>query len=250
MDKNSFKTKFNEVKDTLGFRNEKESSEQLDHKLKIFGKIIQDISIPVWERELNVAELAEELESFRSNVSSFVPEFMLAALAQEAGFNIQFISTATGSKTSDLIINSYKTEVKTFLDSYNEAPKIEPTLIKEIECTLKRKKATDDINDSLMKKSEVTFMFLTFSSLAVAFAKYTFETSISFKLKDALKAAIALVEQNRARSIIEQSPVIIFTTLIDAVTCEYRIFSYMVPYPVKKINGDYEVDSDKLTITF
>jgi hypothetical protein len=116
---------------------------------------------------------------------------MLAGLAQEAGFNIQFISSAKGSKISDLAINSYKTEVKTFLDSYNEVLKIEPTLIKEIECTLKRKKAIGDINDSLLKKSEITFMFLTFSSLAVAFAKYTFETSFSFTLEDALKAAIA-----------------------------------------------------------
>jgi hypothetical protein len=115
---------------------------------------------------------------------------------------------------------------------------------------LKRKKAIRDINDSLLKKSEVTFMFLTFSYLAVAFAKYTFDTSLSFNLEDALKAAIALAEQNRVRSIIEQTPVIIFTTLIDAVTCEYRIFSYMVPYPVKYINSGYEVDSDKLTITF
>jgi hypothetical protein len=56
---------------------------------------------------------------------------------------------------------------------------------------LKRKKAIGDINDSLLKKSEITFMFLTFSSLAVAFAKYTFETSFSFTLEDALKAAIA-----------------------------------------------------------
>jgi hypothetical protein len=45
---------------------------------------------------------------------------------------------------------------------------LEPTLIKEIECTLKRNKAICDINDSLLKKSEITFMFLTFSSLAVA----------------------------------------------------------------------------------
>ena len=250
VDKNSFERKFNEVKASLRFQNEDETKEQLNHKLTIFGRIIQDLTIPLWERELNVEELVTELASFRSNVSSFVPEFMLAALAQEAGFDIRFIPTTTGSKTSDLIINSCKTEIKTFLDSYKEGVKIESSLIKEIEGTLKRDKAIRDINESLLKKSEITFMFLTFSSLALGFAKYTFEKGFNFTLEKALTESISLAEQNRSKSRMEQIPVIVFTTLIDSTSCEYKIFPYMVSYPVKKINNNYEADRDKLTLKF
>jgi hypothetical protein len=159
VDENSFQAKFNDVKSNLRFQNEEESKEQINRKLTVFGRIIQDETISAWERELNAANLVRELQPFRSNVSRFVPEFMLAVLAQEAGFHVQFISADTGSKTSDLVINSYKTEVKTFLDSYNENVKMEPTL-KEIACPLKRNKAVCDINDSLLKRSEITFQFL------------------------------------------------------------------------------------------
>ena len=96
----------------------------------------------------------------------------------------------------------------------------------------------------------MTIMFHTFSSLAVGFAKYTFEKGFSFALKDAIEASISVAKLNRMRSGMEQTPVVVFTTLIDAATCEYKIFSYMVPYPVKKINNYYEVDSDKLTVKF
>jgi hypothetical protein len=72
---------------------------------------------------------------------------MSAALVREAGFGVSFIPTLEGIKTCDLLIDSYKTEVKTFLDTYKEGTKVESDLIKEIEGTLKRDKAVEDIND-------------------------------------------------------------------------------------------------------
>ena len=104
-----------------------------------------------------------------------------------------FIPTIEGIKTCDLLIDSYKTEVKTFLDTYKEGTKVESDLIKEIEGTLKRDKAVEDINDSLLKKAEIILIFLTFSSLALAFAKYTFEKRINFSLSKALNESICLV---------------------------------------------------------
>jgi hypothetical protein len=118
-DRNSFEAKFNEVRVSLRFENETEFREQLNRKLTIFGRIIKDVTISVWERELHTKELVTELElgPFRSNISSFVPEFMLAALVQEAGFDVSFIATSTVAKTCDLLVKkSYKAEVKTFLD--------------------------------------------------------------------------------------------------------------------------------------
>ena len=97
VDENSFQAKFNDVKSNLRFQNEEESKEQINRKLTVFGRIIQDETIPAWERELNAANLVRELQPFRSNVSRFVPEFMLAVLAQEAGFHAQFIPADTGS---------------------------------------------------------------------------------------------------------------------------------------------------------
>lgn len=40
-------------------------------------------------------------------------------------------------------------------------------------------------------------MFHTFSSLAVGFAKYTFEKGFSFALKDAIEASISVAKLNR-----------------------------------------------------
>ena len=45
---------------------------------------------------------------------------MSAALVHEAGFGVNFIPTLEGIKTCDLVIESYKTEVETLLDTYKE----------------------------------------------------------------------------------------------------------------------------------
>jgi hypothetical protein len=165
---------------------------------------------------LHANQLVSELEVFRSNVSSVLPEVMSAALVREAGFGVSFIPTLEGIKTCDLLIDSYKTEVKTFLDTYKEGTKVESDLIKEIEGTLKRDKAVEDINDSLLKKAEIILIFLTFSSLALGFAKYTFEKRINFSLSKALNESICLAKQNRLKPLIDYIPVVVFTTLIDA----------------------------------
>jgi hypothetical protein len=44
-------------------------------------------------------ELVTELETLRSNISSYVPEFMLAALMEEAGFEVSFVPRAEEVKT-------------------------------------------------------------------------------------------------------------------------------------------------------
>ena len=105
---------------------------------------------------MHANELEElELMPFRNNVSSLVSGFMLVAIIQEAGFDISFIATSTGAKSCDLLVKkSYKAEVKTFLDKSKKGRKIESSLVKEIECTLKRDKAVEDINDSLSKRQK------------------------------------------------------------------------------------------------
>jgi hypothetical protein len=71
---------------------------------------------------------------FRSNVSSIVPELMSAALVHETGFGVSFSPTISGIKTYDLVVQSYKRELKTFLDIYIEGTKVESA--KKIECMM------------------------------------------------------------------------------------------------------------------
>ena len=175
---------------------------------------------------------------------------MLAALTEEAGFKVSFISKAEGVKTCDLLVKkSYKVEVKTFLDNCEEGRKIEDNLKDELEGTLKRDKALGDINDSLDKKAEIIFMFLTFSSLSVGFAKYTSGKNMNFILSKAVNQSISLAEQNRSQQEIIQIPIVVFVTWIDITTCNYKISSHMVPYSVKRKNDtDIEADPDRLEI--
>jgi hypothetical protein len=106
-----------------------------------------------------------------------------------------------------------------------------------------------DITEALSKKADIIFMYLTFSSLAIGFAKYTFEKNMSFPLLKALRESISICDKNAMKQTIETIPVVVFTTLIDAVSWDYKIFSLMVPYPVKmnKMN-QVEADSEKLLI--
>jgi|GEM_PF-1551452 hypothetical protein len=247
-DKKSFENKFIEIKNSLSFQNQIEVRERTNQKLVTFGRIMKDVRIPLWERELHAKELVTELEVFKSTVSSVVPEVMLAALAHEAGFGVSFIPTIEGIKTCDLFFESYKTEVKTFLHTYHEGWKLESNLIKEIVGTLTRIKAVRAINDSLSKKAEIIFIYLTFSSLALGFAKYTFENRINFPLSKGLAESISLAEQNRLKPLTDLIPVVVFTTLIDAVSCDYKIFCYTIPYPVKRKNNTVEADPDNLLV--
>lgn len=245
-DKKSFEDKFVEIKNSLCFENQLEVKQQTDRKLVIFGRIMKDTTIPYWERKLHADELMAGLENFRSNISSVIPELMIAALVHEAGFAVKFIAQIKGIKTCDLVIKSYKAEVKTFLDVYTEGSKVESDLLQEIEGTLRREKAVKDINDSLLKKAELVLIFLTFSSLAVGFAKYTFEKRMNFQLSKAMREAISLAEQNRSKPKIDRIPVIVFTTLIDVINCDYKIFFHAVSYPVKIENNMVEADPDNL----
>ena len=157
IDKRSFEYKFDEIKCSLCFKNQLEVKKQTDRKLIISSRIMKDATIPYWERKLHAEELVIDLENFRSNISSVIPELMLATLVREAGFDVKFIRPIKGIKgikTCDLIIESHKAEVKTFLDGYTEGTKVQSELLKEIKGTLKRQKAVNDINDSLLKKAE------------------------------------------------------------------------------------------------
>jgi hypothetical protein len=253
VNKKSFDSKLKQIKGSLIFENQEATRHLLNHKLVNFGKLMKDPAIPLWERELHASELNTQLEfgPFRSNISSLIPEFMLTALILEAGFDTSFIIATSQIKTCDLLVKSYKTEIKTFLDSFHVGMKIENNLVHEVEDTLKRNKAIHDINDSLSKKAEIIFMFLTFSSMAVAFAKYTFEKGLTFSMQEAISQSVFLAEQNTLNSYIEYIPVVVCTTLIDAINCEYRIFSYTVPYPVRRNENDVlEAWPEKLTVTF
>ena len=253
VNKKSFESKLKQIKESLIFENQEGIRHLLNQKFTNFGKIMKDPTIPLWERELHASELNSQLElgPFRSNISSLIPEFMLTALVQEVGFDTSFINATSQTKTCDLLVKSYKTEIKTFLDSFHAGMKIENNLAHEIEDTLKRKKAIHDINDSLSKKAEIIFIFLTFSSMAVAFAKYTFEKGLTFSMRDATAQSLFLAEQNVLSSCIEYIPVVVCTTLIDSIKCEYRIFSYMIPYPVRRNENDVlEAWPEKLTVAF
>jgi hypothetical protein len=174
---------------------------------------------------------------------------MSAALIKEAGFNISFISTGL-DKRCDILVNSFKLEVKTFLDKTNPLFKLEESLRTEIVETLKRKKAIQDIEDSLSKKSDITLMFLSFTTLGTGFLKHTFNRNFDFSLQKALSESISLAQNNRTNpQHKERVPVITFTTALDYSNCAYKMFFLTVPYPVKKKeNGKYELDPDRLSI--
>lgn len=246
----SFDVKFAEVKSSLISHNLNEVRGDLDRNLRNFGKLMADRLIPKWERALYERELMELVEvggQFRSNISSYVPEFMSAALMKEAGFEIEFIPTGN-EKRCDFLLNSFKVEVKTFLDMSYEPPELEKSLNAEILGTLKRNKAVGDMKDALSKKADIVLMFLSFTTLGVGFSKYTFKKDIDFSLGSALSKSISIAQRNQTTQDMTEVPVITFTTLIDFSDCIYKMFFYTVPYPVKKDNGKFEPDPDKLTI--
>jgi len=162
---------------------------------------------------------------------------------KRAGLEIDFIPTAD-EKRCDFHINTFKVEVKTFLDRTNPRIKLEESLSTEILEILKRKKTIRDIEDSLSKKSDITLIFLTFSSLGSGFANYTFNRVVDFSLEKALRDSNSIAPHH-----IEYIPVITFTTAIDYSNCVYKMFFFTVPFPVKKKeDGNYELIPDRLSI--
>jgi hypothetical protein len=251
LDQKSFAAKFNEVKSNLTFNDLDEFKNRLHRNFRLLAKLMADKSIPRWERAFYERELMELVEvggPFRSNVSSYVPEFMSAALMKEAGFEIDFISTAN-EKRCDLLMNSFKMEIKTFFDTSNEAIKLEKSLGAEILETLERDKAVKDIKNALSKKPNMVLFFLSFTSLGAGFTKHTYKKNVDFSLQSALSESISVAQHNRTSQNREKISVVTFTTAIDFHDCIYRMFFYTVPYPVKKNNNDeFEPVPEKLTI--
>jgi hypothetical protein len=122
-DNKSFQTKLIEIKDSLSFQNQIEVKEQLNRKLVYFGRIIKDVKIPFRDRVLRTNELVKELEIFRGNVSSVVPELMLAALVHEAGFGVSFIPTIWESRPVIWLLNHIKQKLKHFWTFMEKAQK-------------------------------------------------------------------------------------------------------------------------------
>jgi hypothetical protein len=158
---------------------------------------------------------------------------------------VNFIPT-TNDKQCDLVVNSFKMEVKTFLDRGNLT--LEESLSKEIRVTLKRKKAVSDIKNALSKKSDIVLIFLSFTTLGLGFLKYTYKKDVHFLLQEALNEALSIAQQNQTTKNVKKVPVITFTTAIDFTDSIYKMFFYTVPYPVKKDNDNFEPDKDKLII--
>lgn len=123
-DKGSFENKLKEIRDRLRFQNNAEVEGQLRHKYTLYARYLKDVIIPYWERKLAANELSAELErTFRSNLSSLIPEVMLATIIEEAGYAVSFIIATPDARSCDLLVESYKTEVKTFLDTNEEGKK-------------------------------------------------------------------------------------------------------------------------------
>lgn len=159
---------------------------------------------------------------------------MLASIVQGQGFEIEFISTERDIKTCDLKFDSYLTEVKTLIDD-SEHVKVEKSLVKELEGTLKkREKVTDDINDALQKKSQILFLVVTFSSLGLGFGKFASDKYKSFDIKKSLNISISFAKRNIKKEFIDTLPVVIFSTLIDTIDNKYKFFTFTFTYPIKK----------------
>lgn len=162
---NSFNNKFNEVKEQLklGYKDQLAKG-FADSCNRISKKLLHDVqSYP--ERESHVIHFLNELNKFRTTVSSFGSEFMLAAISREEGFDVEFPLKPDSEKTCDITLDSFD-EVKTVLDRIKFLNP-EETLSKELEGTLKKKKVVESINDALSKHPDVIFLVLTFTSAGI-----------------------------------------------------------------------------------
>ena len=250
-DEKSFETKFTEAAKSLKFRKASTFKKRLNRKLVTYGRIMKDPRIPYWERKIHGDELFKDmaLGPFRKNVLTLYPEFMLATMVEDMGLKVSFIPRSKEAKTCDLLVNnSYKIEIKTLLNTFREHKEMEIELSNQIEDTLTDQNSIDLINNALAKNAEIIFMFCTFTSMASAFAKYSYEKNMDFLIPVALNQSITLAEQNRMKSIakIKEVPLVVFVTYIDIIKCDYRILSCMIAYPVKaKDSSITELEVDK-----
>ena len=211
------------------------------------GKVLQDETID-YEKRLKIAnKFYNKLNQFRITISSFLPEFMLPCIIKDEGFDIKF-NPVGKSKEYDLLFNSYPAEIKTIVDESKYGMQIEKNLNEEIKLILKRDKILGKINNSLSQGAEIVFLFLTFSPLGVGLLKYTYKNQNNFSVNSALTDSISLAKNNRNRQEVKEIPVIVFTTSIDTINLNYKIFSLLVQYPVKNNKNKLEANPDILSV--
>lgn len=239
----SFEIKFKEVKNALDI--DFDSREKINTSISEYSKIAQNTDIPFKTRKKAVDLFYQQTQSFIKDLSSYLPEFMLAEIVHENGFNVQFNKTRQ-SKSCDLRFEYYQTEVKTRIDD-SFYKKIERNLEKELEGTLKKLKVVEAVNEALGKKADIAFLFLTFTSLGIGFGKFNYKTKNHINIQKALNLSLSFAKQNRQKSM-NSIPVVIFCTLVDTVDNKYKIFSITLPYPVKKVNDQFFANPEKLII--
>jgi hypothetical protein len=96
-------------------------------------------------------ELYGITNDFREKVSSYISEFMIAALAEACNFKIRFNRKGNGKNNFDMFIQEIPCEVETMLDQIPWANKPESELKKEILNSLKRNKTIEKIQEALMQ---------------------------------------------------------------------------------------------------
>jgi hypothetical protein len=160
---NSFNNKFKEVKEQLELGYKDELAKGFADSCNRISKRLSDDVQSYSEKESHAIDFLNELNKFRITVSSFVSEFMLAAISKEEGFDGEFPLQPDSGKTCDITLDSFDVEVKTIFDRI-EFSSTEETPSKELEGTLKKKKVVDSINDALSKHPDIIFLVLTFTN--------------------------------------------------------------------------------------
>jgi hypothetical protein len=92
---------------------------------------------------------------FREKVSSYISEFIIAALANAYNFNVRFNRKDDGKNNFDMFIQEIPCEVETILDQIPWANKPESQLRKEILDSLKRIKMIEKIQEGLRQEGKI-----------------------------------------------------------------------------------------------
>jgi hypothetical protein len=245
---NSFNNKFNELKEQLELGYKEEIATYFAESCRKISKILLDESISYWQRNIHYTHFVNGLNKFRTTVSSFVPEFMFAAISKSEGFDVEFPPKPDYGKICDIILDSFNVEVKTIFDRI-EFSNTEETLSKELEGTLKKGKVVDSINDALSKHPDIIFLVLTFTSAGISLPIQSQNHQPS--IQQILSQAIALSSSNRALRKSQQIngiPVVVFATAVGVTNSIYRISALTIRYPVLTINSDLIADSEKVKI--
>ena len=248
---NSFNKKFNEVKKQLELGYKDVIGTSFARSCTTISKVLLDDAIPYSERNIHKTHFVNELNKFRIVVSSFVSEFMLAAISKGEGFDVEFPTRLGYEKTCDIILNSFGVEVKTILDQIKFST-TEETLSKEFEETLKKKKVIYSINDALSKHPDIIFLVLTFTSAGISLNDQILQSQYHLSsIQQTISQVIALSSSNRElrkSHQVNEIPVVIFVAGVEISNNIYRISSLPIAYPVLTINDELIVDSEKLKI--